>query len=116
MSSWDWVLMYFKKVGMDPNRCAASWSAVGEQQDDLISPTGVFHKCFQVIAGDWIVKGSARNWKCMDCKVLTSCSFGTVLYKSKMKIKNWILLATKPVHRQQSLSPRNSKDRLGSLV
>ena len=23
MSSWDWVGMYFKMVGMDPNRCAA---------------------------------------------------------------------------------------------
>ena len=22
MSSWDWVGMYFKMVGMDPNRCA----------------------------------------------------------------------------------------------
>ena len=24
MSSWDWVGMYFKMVGMDPNHCAAS--------------------------------------------------------------------------------------------
>ena len=25
MSSWDWVGMYFKMVGMDLNRCATSW-------------------------------------------------------------------------------------------
>ena len=73
-------------------------TTLGEQllflmQHDIISPTGVCHKCLQVITGDWIVKGNLRYWKCLACKVVTSCRFGTVLYKSKLKIKNWVLLA-----------------------
>ena len=73
-------------------------TTLGEQllflmQHDIISPTGVCHKCLQVITGEWIAKGNWRYWKCLDCKVVTSCRFGTVLYKSKLKIKNWVLLA-----------------------
>ena len=62
-------------------------------EHDIISPTGVCHKCLQVITGTWTVKGNTRYWKCLACKVVTSCRFGTVLYKSKMKLKNWVLLA-----------------------
>ena len=34
-----------------------------------------------------------RYWKCKVCNVLTTARFGTVLYKSKLKLKNWIMLA-----------------------
>ena len=47
----------------------------------------------QVITGEWVVKGNGRYWRCKDCAVMTSCRYGTVLYQSKMKIKNWVLLA-----------------------
>ena len=34
MSSWDWVGMYFKMVGMDPNRCAEI-----ENLSKMVTPT-----------------------------------------------------------------------------
>ena len=63
------------------------------QQHDIIPSTGVCHKCHQVILGSPIVKGNERFWNCKKCKAVTTTRFGTVLYKSKMKLKNWILLA-----------------------
>ena len=38
-------------------------------------------------------EGKQRFWICKKCKAVTTTRFGTVLYKSKMKLKNWILLA-----------------------
>ena len=38
-------------------------------------------------------EGKQRFWNCKKCKAVTTTRFGTVLYKSKMKLKNWILLA-----------------------
>ena len=63
------------------------------QQHDIIPSTGVCHKCHQVILGSPIVKGNERFWNCKKCKAVTTTRFGMVLYKSKMKLKNWILLA-----------------------
>ena len=40
-----------------------------------------------------IISDNGRYWRCKDCAVMTSCRYGTVLYQSKMKIKNWVLLA-----------------------
>ena len=73
-------------------------TTVGEQlmflmKHDIISDNGLCHKCDQVITGEWVVKGNGRYWRCKDCAVMTSCRYGTVLYQSKMKIKNWVLLA-----------------------
>ena len=89
------------QVGGPPisvGRLALMLTTLGQQfmflmEHDIISPTGVCHKCLQVITGNWIVKGNFRYWICVACKVVTSCRFGTVLYKSKMKLKNWVLLA-----------------------
>ena len=39
----------------------------------------------QVITGELVVKGNGRYWRCKDCAVMTSCSYGNVLYQSKMK-------------------------------
>ena len=68
-------------------------TTVGEQlmflmKHDIISDNGLCHKCDQVITGEWVVKGNGRYWRCKDCAVMTSCCYGTVLYQSKMKIKN----------------------------
>ena len=63
------------------------------QQHEIIPSTGVCHKCHQVIPGSPIVKGNEWFWNCKKCKAVTTTRFGTVLYKSKMKLKNWILLA-----------------------
>ena len=38
-------------------------------------------------------EGKQPFWNCKKCKAVTTTRFGTVLYKSKMKLKNWILLA-----------------------
>ena len=40
-----------------------------------------------------IISDNGRYWRCKDYAVMTSCRYGTVLYQSKMKIKNWVLLA-----------------------
>ena len=62
-------------------------------QHDILSSTGLCYKCNNVITGQCIEKTNARYWKCKSCNVLTTARFGTVLYKSKLKLKNWILLA-----------------------
>ena len=58
-------------------------------QHDILSSTGLCHKCNNVITGQCIEKTNATYWKCKSCNVLTTSRFGTVLYKSKMKLKNW---------------------------
>ena len=89
-------------VGVSPpisiGRLVLLLTTVGQQylflqQHDSIPSTGVCHKCHQVILGSPIVKGNERFWNCKKCKAVTTTRFGTVLYKSKMKLKNWILLA-----------------------
>ena len=89
-------------VGVGPpisiGRLVLMLTTVGQQylflqQHDIIPSTGVCHKCHQVILGSPIVKGNERFWNCKKCKAVTTTRFGTVLYKSKMKLKNWILLA-----------------------
>ena len=39
-----------------------------------------------------------------DAKTVPSCSYGTVLYQSKMKIKNWVLLAHCFTERHRTLA------------
>ena len=58
----------------------------------------------QVITGEWVVKGNGRYWRCKDCAVMTSRRYGTVLYQSKMKIKNWVLLAHCFTERHRTLA------------
>ena len=63
-------------------------------QHDILPRTGLCHKCKMPIEGD-CKEGKTNEWfwKCRVCKVTTSIRYGTVLYKSKMKLQNWILLA-----------------------
>jgi len=82
-------------VGVGPpisiGRLVLMLSTVGQQylflqQHDIIPSTGVCHKCHQVILGSPIVKGNERFWNCKKCKAVTTTRFGTMLYKSKMKL------------------------------
>ena len=39
------------------------------------------------------MKGNERYWYCGACQLTTSLRYGTVLYKSKMKLNNFVILA-----------------------
>ena len=62
-------------------------------QHDILARTGVCHECHTPISGDYKVKGNKRYWHCRACQLTTSLRYGTVLYRTKMKLNNFVFLA-----------------------
>ena len=60
---------------------------------DIFSTTGLCHKCGLTIPGEAKTCGNKVYWDCTKCKARTSNRFGSVLYRCKMRLNNWILLA-----------------------
>ena len=77
---------------------------------DILPRIGMCHKCSNTISGEYKErKKNERVWWCLTCKVGTSIRFGTVLYKSKMKLKNWILLAYCFVERNRTYAQTSNE-------
>ena len=62
-------------------------------QHDIIASSGVCQKCHKPISGDYKVKNNERYWFCGPCHTTTSLRYGTVLYHSKMKLSNFVIMA-----------------------
>ena len=75
------------------------------QDKNILPKTGLCRKCYATILGEYKVKKNERYWRCTKCNITTSLRFGTILYQTKLKLINFIMLVysfTKPPLLQES--------------
>ena len=62
------------------------------QDKNILPKTGLCRKCYATILGEYKVKKNERYWRCTKCNITTSLRFGTILYQTKLKLINFIML------------------------